>query len=59
MIASYAREGCAGGQGLRQRIIPKVLRQRTDLECDPALVLRAPDRMALHRAWQADAERFR
>ena len=27
MTASCAREGCAGGHGLRQRVIPKVLRQ--------------------------------
>ena len=27
----------------------------TDLECHPAVVFRAPDRMALHRAGQADA----
>lgn len=34
-------------------------RHRTDLDRDPEVVRREPDRMARHRARQADAERFR
>ena len=58
MATSFAREGYAGGHGLRQRVIPKVLWHRADLDGGPAMVPADQRRMALHRTRKAHAERL-